>query len=252
MNLAKKHYDQHLAAVYSWMAGDPEVVLQRQRDVFAQLGITTLAGGLAVDLGSGSGAQSVALAELGFSVLAIDFCEPLLAELRQQAELLPIRTVNDDLLNFRQWIPEPSVANATQITAQLIVCMGDTLPHLDSLAKVAALFIDIERTLAPQGKIVLSFRDYVAFELEGEQRFIPVRNDGSTILTCFLEYQEATVDVHDLLYQKQEEQWVFTASSYPKLRLDPNWVGQQLQQLGLTLLQQDIINGMVCIVAQKL
>lgn len=243
MNTAKDHYDQQLASVYSWMSGNSEAAIKRNHDLFCQLEIDSAPRGLAVDLGAGSGFQSIPLAELGFSVVAVDFCAPLLSELSDRANNLSIRTVQDDILNFSKHIEEQ---------AQVIVCMGDTLTHLESLSSVQSLLLSFGSTLATSGKLILTFRDYVCVEPQGTQRFIPVRSDESTILTCFLEYREDIVEVYDLLYRKEGERWLLNASSYPKLRLDKNWVCEQLQKAGLQVLRNEIINGMICIVAQKI
>ncbi len=77
MNNAKEHYNQHLGAIYSWMAGDANVALERNRRLFHQLGLDTAPKGLAIDLGCGTGFQSIPLAELGYSVLAVDSCAVL-------------------------------------------------------------------------------------------------------------------------------------------------------------------------------
>lgn len=118
------------------MTGDPESVIQKNRALFRQLAIDSLLQGWAIDLGAGSGFQSIPLAELGFSVLAIDFCETLLAELRDRAAQagadcpLVIQTVNDDILNF---------ANHLNQRAQAIVYMGDMPTHLESPTSVQLL-----------------------------------------------------------------------------------------------------------------
>ena len=242
MNTARDHYDQQLASVYSWMAGAPEAAIARNRALFRQLEIDSTKPGLAVDLGAGSGFQSIPLAELGFSVVAIDFCAALLAELRDRAIQLAIRTVHDDMLNFSNYIEEP---------AQIVVCMGDTLTHLESLSSVQFLLVSVGDALAKGGKLVLTFRDHVTIEPQGTQRFIPVQSDESTILTCFLEYHEAVVEVYDLLYRKEGGQWLLNTSSYPKLRIDKNWVINQLKNLELSIIRNEIINGMICLVAQK-
>lgn len=242
MNTAKDHYDQQLASVYSWMAGTPESAIERNHDLFRQLEISSSPRGLAVDLGAGSGFQSIPLAELGFSVVAVDFCAALLSELGDRANNLAIHTVHDDILNFSKYLED---------RAQIVVCMGDTLTHLESLSSVESLLLSVEGALATSGKLVLTFRDYVSTEPHGTQRFIPVKSDESTILTCFLEYHEKVVEVYDLLYQRDGEKWVLTTSSYPKLRLDKHCVCDQLQKLKLEVIQNEIINGMICIVAQK-
>ncbi|HEY9903297.1 MAG TPA: class I SAM-dependent methyltransferase, partial [Candidatus Sericytochromatia bacterium] len=117
---------------------------------------------------------------------------------------------------------------------------------------VDSLLLDIERWLIENGMLILTFRDYVSAELHGTQRFIPVQSDEFTIFTCFLEYQENSVAVHDLLYQKQGDRWSFSASCYQKLRLNKDWLCDRLSEIGLQVLQNEIINGMVCIIAKKL
>lgn len=243
MNTAKDHYDQQLASIYSWMTGSPEAALKRNHDFFHQLEIDLTPRGLAVDLGAGSGFQSIPLAKLGFSVVAVDFCAALLSELSARANHLFIRTIHDDILNFSKYVEEQ---------AQVIVCMGDTLTHLESLSSVQSLLSSVERALTKGGKLILTFRDYVSVEPHGTQRFIPVRSDESAILTCFLEYHDDIVEVYDLLYRKDGEQWLLNASSYPKLRIDKNWISEQLHKLQLQVIRNEIINGMICIVAQKI
>ena len=242
MNAAKDHYDQQLASVYSWMAGTPEAAIKRNYEFLRQLGVNS-SQGLAIDLGAGSGFQSIPLAELGFSVVAIDFCEALLSELRDRADNLPIHIIHDDILNFAKHVEE---------SAQIIVCMGDTLTHLESLNAVQSLLLSAGHTLATNGNLILTFRDYVSIEPQGTQRFIPVCSDESTILTCFLEYHEDIVEVYDLIYRKEGGRWILSTSSYPKLRIDKNWVCDQLRKSGLEVIQNEIINGMICIVAEKI
>jgi SAM-dependent methyltransferase len=243
MNNAKEHYDRHLGAIYSWMAGDVNVALERNRSLFYQLGLDTAPKGLAIDLGCGTGFQSIPLAELGYSVLAIDSCAVLLSQLQENIINLPITTIQDDLLNFSKHISNQ---------AQLVVCMGDTLTHLDSLDTVRNLISEVSQKLNEGGIIVLTFRDYVSVELLGHQRFIPVRSDDSRILTCFLEYHQEFVEVHDLLHYKDGTQWAFKASSYRKLRLDKNWLIKQIDELGLAMIQDTFSSGMVNIVAKKI
>lgn len=122
MNSAKEHYDQHLGAIYSWMAGDENAALERNRSLFRQMAIDVAAKGLAIDLGCGTGFQSIPLAELGYSVVAIDSCAVLLSQLRERSTMLPIRTIHDDMLNFPRYISDQ---------VQLVTCMGYTLTHLD-------------------------------------------------------------------------------------------------------------------------
>ncbi len=241
---SKQHYDSHLAAVYSWMAGGADAAIERNRKFLeAHIGRAKApAGPLAVDLGCGSGFQSIPLAELGYRVVAIDNCPALLAELSSRRASLPIQPIEADLTMFRGHLSE---------SAELIVCLGDSLTHLPSLEAVTALIRDIAAVLGPGGRCLLGFRDYASRELVGEQRFIPVRSDENRIFTCFLEYHSDHVLVHDLLHERSNTGWTQRASTYRKLRLDPAWVAGQLLSAGFSLERNFVESGMTCLLAGK-
>jgi len=242
MNSAQAHYDQLLGPVYTWMYGGSQAAETRHRQLFESLGVGSWPKGLAVDLGCGSGFQSIPLANLGYRVLAIDLCDTLLDELRTRSGALPLRTVQDDLLNFPRHL---------DAAPTLIVCMGDTLPHLASLDSVKQLLADSARVLAPGGRLVLTFRDLATHELKGPQRFIPVRSDLDRIFTCFLDYHQDHVEVNDLLHVRAGETWKFTTSSYRKLRLNASLIGELLTAAGFTIAHSSTEQGLVRIVAGK-
>jgi len=226
MSGVQTHYDQLLGPVYTWMAGGWESALARNRALFDSLGLASWPRGVAVDLGCGSGFQAVPLADAGFNVIALDLCESLLAELRNNTGPRPIRAVRDDLSNFGAHLDRE---------AALIVCMGDTLTHLDTDSAVGALINDAAARLAAGGRLVLGFRDLATHELSGAQRFIPVRNESDYLFTCFLDYRPDYVEVNDLLYRRENGQWHFSTSVYRKLRLTVTQVGALVTDAGLTL-----------------
>lgn len=237
-----EHYDQHLGPVYSWMIGDVGAAIDRSRDELRALGLRPGSTGNAVDLGAGPGQHAIPLAELGFSVLALDTCATLVEELRRRAGGLPIRVVEGDLLRFGKQLSGP---------VDVILCMGDTLTHLPSREAVGTLLREVAVALAVPGAFLVTFRDYASTELEGTRRFIPVRSDEARSLTCFLEYAEEIVTVHDLLHERRDAGWQLRVSSYPKLRLGPTWVADTLMRLGLVVQQDTAPNGMVRILAQR-
>jgi 2-polyprenyl-3-methyl-5-hydroxy-6-metoxy-1,4-benzoquinol methylase len=226
------HYTNLLGPVYTWMVGDVDAALARSDLELDALSLPSQRAGTAVDLGAGFGMHAIPLARRGYSVVAIDSYKPLLQELTSRAGTLPIRTVNTDLLDFRLHAR----------TADVITCMGDTLTHLPSQASVATLFREVAASLRPGGVFAATFRDYATAPLRGDSRFILVRGDGERVLTCFLEYADTTVTVHDLLHQRENGAWQLRVSSYPKLRLAPQWVVEQLSSLGLTV-QRDVTPG---------
>ncbi len=241
MSQVSEHYENLLADCYSWMFGDFNGRVEANRIFFERSGIVPAASGIAVDLGAGPGFQSIALGRLGFRVTAIDLSQKLLDELKKNSAALPVTTVRDDLLNVAAHCPEK---------IELCVCMGDTLPHLQSLEEVTALFERVNSSLEQRGTLVLTFRD-LAVELKGLDRFIPVRSDADTLFTCFLEYGPAHVQVHDLVYARKQEAWEFRKSSYRKLRIPFDWTILRLKAAGFTVKAADNSKGMITIIAGK-
>ncbi len=242
MASVSEHYDRHLGPVYTWMIGDPDAAMKRNLEELRQLGVTPGVTGVALDLGAGPGLHAVPLARLGFSVLAFDNCGALVEELRLRSEGLSIQPIQADLQAFRGHHPG---------SADVVLCMGDTLTHLPSLPAVEALLSDIAAALSSPGIFVTTFRDYTSPPLAASDRFILVRADEHRILTCFLEYGDEVVTVSDLLHERMGEGWRLSVSSYPKLRIAPDWVGERLAALGLAVRIDRLERGMVRVVARR-
>jgi SAM-dependent methyltransferase len=240
--LVTGHYDRHLGPVYRWMIGDVAAALGRNQAELEAIGVVPGATRLALDLGAGIGLHAIPLARLGFEVVAIESSSLMAEELRRETGALPVRIIKDDLLDFQQH---------ASASADVIVCMGDTLTHLPSREVVARLLDDVAATLSAPGVFITTFRDYSGAELAGPARFIPVRSDESRILTCCLDYAKDTVAVCDLLHERAKDGWQLRVSVYPKLRLAPAWVAEHLAAAGLTVEQGKSAGGMIRIVAKR-
>jgi SAM-dependent methyltransferase len=245
MQTSAAHYDAHLGAVYCWMLGDIDAAIARSAAEIDGLPLTGTNHGIAVDLGAGIGLHTLPLARRGFDVIAIDSCQALLDQLGARCTGLTVTALHADLLDFRSYLylkEQPG----------LILCMGDTLTHIPSLAALEALLGSVAAALPRGGIFAATFRDYATRTLHGDARFILVRADAKRILTCFLEYGNEVVIVHDVLTELQNDQWRQTVSSYPKLRLAPDSLAAQLAGLGFKVSRDAASNGMVRIVATKL
>ena len=243
MEMAKvlEHYESHLAEHYSWLFGGMDKKCKENKEFFINNGVKSQGNKKAVDLGCGSGFQSIPLAELGFNVTAIDLSAKLLLELNENKNDLPIETVNADLLSFDDLV---------NVQPSLVICMGDTLTHLETFEDVENLFNNVYEKLDHNGKFIITFRD-LTFELKDLDRFIPVNSDANTIFTCFLEYEEAKVNVHDLIYKKLDEKWELNKSFYKKLRISPDLAKENLEKSGFRIQCSDIDKGFVTIIAEK-
>lgn len=245
MSTVSEHYEQLLAKHYTWMTGATfEEKVEEQKLILMQALKPSRGQSLAVDLGSGPGFQTVALAQLGFSsVVAIDTSASLLDELRSHTSGLPVKVCQADLRDISNIVP------AGEATA--IVCMGDTLTHLPSKPEVSALFADVFSSLARGGIFVITYRDLTK-ELQGTERFISVHSDENTIMTCFLEYENSdSVTVHDLVHTRREGGWILNRSSYRKLRLGAEWIVRELVAAGFIIQSQGNAGRLLQIVAGK-
>jgi SAM-dependent methyltransferase len=248
MSNVAKHYEQLLAEHYVWMFGVPfEQKVAEQKALLDQV-VATLPdarrSGTAVDLGSGPGFQSIALAELGYSpVIAVDSSRELLEALQVRKGSYAIETKEADITT----LDSAALPESTSV----IVCMGDTVTHLPSKESVQELFTEVYQKLAPGAVFVLSYRDLTG-ELAGIDRFLPVQADDTRIMTCFLEYKSSDyVTVHDLVYVRGEGGWKLNKSSYEKLRLGPGWVAAALRKAGFTITQEGPAGRLLMAVAQK-
>ena len=242
MTTTKEHYEKHLAKYYSWISGGLAQKIEENRKFFKDNQVWPRGSGVAVDLGAGSGFQSIPLAESGFRVIAIDLSKNLLAELKENAGDLPIEIVCDDLLNFPNHGPDG---------IELVVCMGDTLTHLNRHQDIRRLFKMIYNALEAGGRVILTFRD-LTNKLKDLDRFIPVRNDANTIFTCFLEYEKDYVKVHYIIYERKKNHWKLKKSFFKKIRIFPSWTREMLQDIGFKIKICDIHNNVVCIIAHKI
>ena len=232
-NSVEDHYANLLAEHYDWMFGVPvETKVTEQRRLLEEIvgagEASTLADALAIDLGCGSGFQSLALAQLGYEVISVDTSERLLETLKERSGPRRIRTVCGNILDVENF--------AGPASAELVVCMGDTITHLPGRDSVAALVRSVSRILKPGGRFVVTYRDLAASEPEGLDRFIPVHGDDRRVMTCFLEYVSAdAVIVNDLIHVRDAAgKWILKKSSYEKLRLPADWLCHELLAAGLS------------------
>ena len=241
MATVEEHYENVLSDIYVWMFGGFDREVEINTGFFRKHGIKPTRSGIAVDLGAGCGFQSIPLAQTGFSVTAIDLDTKLLGKLAGNSGKLPVRIIRDDLVDFDKHIDD---------NAELIICMTDTLIHLESKDRVISLFNKVVASLEDEGRFIITFRD-LSYELSELDRFIPVKSDDNIIFTCFLEYEPETVKVHDLVYKKKNGRWTLNKSYYRKLRLSKRWVDEQLSTAGFRYIESTVDRGFVTVIAVK-
>lgn len=241
MASVEEHYDKLLARHYSWMRGDYDSQVRESLSFFEEAGISPRSHSKALDLGCGSGFQSLALADLGFSVLSVDTSSMLLDELRSRAGDREIQPLLGD-------IRDPALY-AAKGPFEVAVCMGDTLTHLGTPNEVETLVGDLRGAMEEGGALVFEFRDYTE-ELKGADRVIPVRMEDDRIMVTFLEYEADHVNVHDTLFERGTQGWEAKTSAYRKLRIGTEEVAGFLERAGFRVVSRGEDGGFVRIVAR--
>ncbi len=207
---SKEHYEQLLAAHYSWIFGGLDAQFKRNTTLFSEI-FSAPHQGLVIDLGCGSGFQSLPLASMGYNIQAVDNSPTLLKELLKNArnKSLTISYHDDNIENFIRQYP---------LQADIIICMGDTITHLASIATVEALLKDAYDKLKNNGQMVITYRDFSSV-VKGTSKFIPVKSTEHKIFSCFLEFHSEYVKVNDVVQQWSEGAWQHEISSYKKVHL---------------------------------
>jgi len=129
-NPAQDHYDSFLAERYAWISGGMDHQIRKNKDFFSTHSVTPRNNCIAIDLGAGCGFQSMSLALLGYSVIAVDFSGPLLDDLRSHAGTLPIVIVRSDIRTWSSWAGRHP---------GLIICMAIRLPTFPAYRKCGTL-----------------------------------------------------------------------------------------------------------------
>ena len=70
MAIVSEHYENLLADYYSWMCGSAEMKIAENRHFFQSHNVAPELSKNVIDLGAGSGFQSIPLEEVGFQVIA--------------------------------------------------------------------------------------------------------------------------------------------------------------------------------------
>ncbi|HEU5076272.1 MAG TPA: class I SAM-dependent methyltransferase, partial [Polyangiaceae bacterium] len=237
------HYDELLGGVYAWSvtsSGEPFERGKRWLEAHGLMNATHY-----LDLGAGFGAHVLPLLAAGKQVTAVDFNAELLGQLAEAAGEAPgLRLERAELIAYLE-------ANSTD-RWDVILCLGDTLTHLESTSAVRQLLASAARHLKPEGRLALSYRDSSAFSAEGVARFIPVARDRARVMYCLLEPIDATyLRVTDIVTEVTDDGLQTRLGEYLKLRLARATLIDWALGAGLGLESEDVEQGMTSLVFRR-
>jgi SAM-dependent methyltransferase len=231
------HYETVLGPVYSWSLGNfGDRVAASAHLLNEELGDGN--GAKALDLGCGTGVQTLALIERGFRVTGIDFSRTMLDEYSKRTANHDVCSIQSDLASF----------NVTD-TFQVAICFGDTVSHLPSWQAVSEMFNRTYKALAPGGVFLLATRDHTHV-YRGDERFLLVHADADRSMTCFVEDDGDHIRITDLLHERVDGRVQLKANSYSKLRVGPDELSRKLSEAGFRNIKTKPWGGVHLIRAQ--
>ena len=150
------------------------------------------------DVACGTGGHSRALAEAGFAVTGFDISEPALARARAAASTLPVSFVKAGY---------GELAASDLGPFDIIMSLGNSLPHLTDQPRLHAAFSDFGRALAPDGLLLLGLRNLPRAIAAGE-RWLPPKTcvdaDGSEwLIDRFYDWRSrGLIDFNIVVYRR--------------------------------------------------
>ena len=238
MSEVKHHYEALLGAHYSWSLGDFDARVAASR-AFFEAQLPPPSAPAALDLGCGTGVQTLALSQLGYQVTGVDFSPRMLAEYVERTAPVGARAVVSDLTDFDVG---PGFAVA--------VCFGDTVSHLADWPAVRSLCRRTFDAIAPGGVWLLSSRDH-SVVLEGDARFLLIRADETRSMICFVEDAGERIRVTDLIQSRGPAGTTLQSHSYWKLRVSPMTLTLELTTAGFRVESLGLHQGQHVLAAHK-
>ena len=230
VSAVEAHYEKLLGSRYTRMMGGASACLRSAQSLLQAADISGPQGS-ALDLGAGGGYHARALAERGFHVVAVDSSPALLEELSTVCQGREVTAVLGDVLDDSAYRAHAPFAS--------ILCVGDTLTHLRHRTDVDTLLERCATLLAPEGKLVLQFREQ-AVDLPPENCTFTTLAEQHCLMECVLHFQPDYVWVTDLVHEWTGERWQSIHSTYSKLRLTASEVIDGARRCGLELRLDDI------------
>lgn len=153
------------------------VRMHQQKEVLSAI-LAQFPARSAVDMGCGTGVHAIALAQLGLDVTGVDISASMLEKARAHAR------ETDTTLRF---IEGDFLVRIPHAPVDLLICLGNSLPHLESRDALAAVLTHWRSLCAPGGRIIIQLLNYRRVLARGE-RIVNIRRDGSDTIVRFYDF----------------------------------------------------------------
>ena len=132
-------------------------------------------------MGCGTGVHAVALALLGLEVTGLDVSEGMLDRARVNA------AAAGATLDLRQG---DFLAEIPRRPVDLLLCLGNSLPHLDGTGSLTSVLRHWRALLKDDGHAIIQLLNYRRV-LDSAERIVNVRRDGDVTIVRFYDFLES-------------------------------------------------------------
>ena len=169
-----------------------------------------------LDTACGTGRHAIALAQRGYQVTAVDLSAKMIDRARANA------VVQNRAVRF-------SVAGFGELAARLdgpfdaLLCLGNSLPHVRSIAHLGTTLVDFAAVLRPSGLLLIQIRNFDRVLGERQRWMPPLSHQEQGREWLFVRLYDwnadGTISFHVMTLQRQDEgewtQQVSTTSLFP-------------------------------------
>jgi SAM-dependent methyltransferase len=184
----------------------------------------------ALDVACGTGTYALALAEKGIQTWGTDLSAAMLQQARAHGEALslPVTWQEASMENLAGHIRQP---------VDLILCMGNSLPHLTTGEQLHQALTGFSALLNPQGRLLIQVLNYAKI-LRDRERIVSVNRQGECEFVRFYDFPQRDSLIHFNLLTlrgagESPSHTLQTTPLYPYTRAD---LEPQLPEHGLKLL----------------
>lgn len=148
----------------------------------------------AVDMGCGTGVHTIALAQLGVDVTGVDVSEGMLGKARMHAAETGVQ------IDFRLGDFLTDIGTGV---VQLVLCLGNSLPHLDSHDALTKALEHWRALCAEGGHVVIQLLNYRRV-LARRERIVNIRRDGPETIVRFYDFIDGALQFNILTIREAE------------------------------------------------
>jgi len=144
----------------------------------------------AIDTACGTGAYTLALAETGIQTTGLDISAAMIKQARAHSKQLNIQT---------EWMVQSMTDPLPGATYNLLLCMGNSLPHLTTGDELEKALINFRYTLQHEGVAVFQLLNYEKI-IKNRERIVGVTRDpAGRVFVRFYDFPENRTIIFNIL-----------------------------------------------------